>query len=271
MIEELFRIGPVSISPFGVMLMLAFLAAYAQLAWGLARTGAGDAEDASSLMLWAGIAGILGGKVYYAALYGDWRLLFDRAGIVWYGGFVAGALAVLWAIRRRGLPAWRAADAAGPGLALGYAVGRVGCFLVGDDYGVPTDRPWGVVFPVGPTPTRAALLEREFGVDLPPGTPPDALVAVHPTQLYEVAMALAIWAVGVWLLRRGARPGRTALVVVGLLAVERFVVEFFRAKDDRFFAGFTLAQLISVAVLLLVAAVWAWHRGRGPRADARAA
>jgi phosphatidylglycerol:prolipoprotein diacylglycerol transferase len=267
MIRELFHIGPVSISPFGVMLMLAFLAAYAQLAWGLRRTGAGEAEDASSLMLWGGLAGIAGGKVYYAILYGDWRLLFDRAGIVWYGGFIGGAAAILWIIHRRRLAAWSAADAAAPALALGYVIGRVGCFLVGDDYGVPTDKPWGVVFPVGPTPTRAGLLEREFGVELPPGTPADALVPVHPTQLYEVAMTLPIWALGCWMLVRGARPGRTVLVVVALLAVERFIVEIFRAKDDRFFGAFTLAQLISALLLATVGAFWAWHRRRGPGAQ----
>ena len=93
MIRELFHLGPLSLSPFGVMLMLAFLAAYAQLAWGLRTLEAGDADDASTLMLWAGLAGIVGGKVYYAALYHDWHLLFDRSGLVWYGGFAAGLLA----------------------------------------------------------------------------------------------------------------------------------------------------------------------------------
>src|SRR6185436_20684710 len=105
-IRELFHIGPVSISPFGVMLMLAFLAAYAQLSWGLKRLGAGNADDASTLMLWGGLAGIVGGKVYYAVLYRDWHLLFDRSGLVWYGGFVLGTAAVVWVIWRRRLPAW---------------------------------------------------------------------------------------------------------------------------------------------------------------------
>ncbi|HVS04534.1 MAG TPA: prolipoprotein diacylglyceryl transferase, partial [Thermoanaerobaculia bacterium] len=271
MIRELFHIGPLAISPFGVMLMLAFLAAYLQVSWGLKRLGVGDAEDASSLMLWGGLAGVVGGKVYYALLYQDWRLLFDRSGLVWYGGFLAGTAAVLWTMRRRRLPPWHTADAMAPGLALGYAIGRIGCFLVGDDYGIPTDAPWGVVFPVGLPPTTAGWLRQEFGVELP-GVPADALVAVHPTQLYETAVAGAIWLLGLSLLRRPTRPGTVALVTVGLLSVERFAVELLRAKDDRFFGYLTLAQLISVAVLLVVVGVAVGRRRRGaPPSPAEAA
>jgi phosphatidylglycerol---prolipoprotein diacylglyceryl transferase len=260
-IRELFSIGPLSISPFGVMLMLAFLAAYAQLAWGLKRLGAGDADDASTLMLWAGLAGIVGGKIYYAALYRDWRLLFDRSGLVWYGGFVAGTLAVLYVMHRRRLPAWRTADAASLGLALGYAIGRIGCFLVGDDYGKPTDLPWGVAFPVGLPPTRAGELREQFGAEIPSSVPDGALVPVHPTQLYETLLALAIWAVGIWLLQRRPREGRVVLTVVALLAIERFGIEFLRAKDDRFFGPFTLAQVISLLVLVVAVVLLARRPG----------
>lgn len=263
MIRELFHIGPLSISPFGVMLMLAFLAAYWQLAWGLKRLEAGDSDDASTLMLWAGLTGIVGGKVYYAILYEDWRLLFDRSGLVWYGSFLAGAAAVLWVMRRRRLPAWRTADAAALGLALGYAIGRVGCFLVGDDYGRPTDLPWGVAFPVGLPPTRAGFLRSEFGLDIPAEIPPETLMRVHPTQIYETLAALAIWGIGHWLLRRQPRAGTVALAVLGLLAVERFLVEIVRAKDDRFFGPLTLAQTISLALLLAVAALLVWRRRPG--------
>ena len=72
-----------------------------QLRWGLKHLQAGDAEDASAILLAAVLGGILGAKLYYAALYRDWRLVFDRAGLVWYGGFILGALAVLWVARRR--------------------------------------------------------------------------------------------------------------------------------------------------------------------------
>jgi phosphatidylglycerol:prolipoprotein diacylglycerol transferase len=263
MIRELFSIGPVSISPFGVMLMLAFLAAYWQLAWGMKRLQAGDADDASALMLWAGLVGIAGGKVYYAILYHDWRLLFDRSGLVWYGSFLAGAAAVLLVMRRRRLPGWATADAAALGLSLGYAIGRVGCFLVGDDYGRPTNLPWAVAFPEGIPPTRAGYLRSELGADIPLDVPDDALLRVHPTQVYETLAALAIWGIGHWVLRREPRRGTLALTVLALLAVERFLVEMVRLKDDRFFGPLTLAQTISMTLFVVVVALALWRRRRG--------
>ncbi len=253
MIRELFSIGPVAISPFGVFLVAAFLGAYATLRWNAKRLELGNEEDASALLLAAGLGGVAGGKIYYAALYGDWRLLFDRSGLVWYGALVLGAAAVLWASRRRGLPFARVADAGAPAVAVGYAIGRIGCFLVGDDYGRPTDLPWGVGFPEGlPGPTTAGFLRAEYGLELP-GVDAAELVAVHPTQLYETLAGLLAAIVGIWLIRRRPAPGMVAVAVFSLLAAERFGVEFLRLKDDRFIAGFTLAQLISIAVLLFLA------------------
>ena len=251
MIRELFSIGPVAISPFGVLLVAAFLAAYATLSWSAKRLGVGNEEDASALLLAAGIGGVVGGKIYYAALYGDWRLLFDRSGLVFYGALVLGALAVWWTARRRKLSFPRVADAGAPAVAVGYAIGRIGCFLVGDDYGRPTDLPWGVGFPEGlPGPTTAGFLRAEYGLELA-GVDAAALVPVHPTQLYETLAGLIAAAVGIWLIRRRPAPGVVALTVLSLLALERFGVEFLRLKDDRFFAGLTLAQVISIALLVL--------------------
>lgn len=268
MIQELFHIGPLPISPFGVLLVAAFVGAFLQLRWGLRRLEIGDDEDANALLFAAGVGGIVGGKVYYAILYQDWRLLLNRSGLVWYGGLILGTLAVLLTLRLRRLPGWATADAAAPSLALGYAVGRLGCFFVGDDYGVPTELPWGVAFPVGPVPTKAGWLRSEFGIDVPAEIPGDELLAVHPTQLYETLTCLGIWFVGVWLLRRGAGRGRTALLTLGLLGLERFGVEFLRAKDDRWFGGFTLAQLLSVAVVAVVVGVWLARRRAGGVAEA---
>ncbi len=264
MISELFHIGPLSVSPFGVMLVAALFAASLQLRWGLRQVGSSAsraADDAAALLLAGAVGGIVGGKAYYALLYGDWHLLYSRAGLVWYGGFLVGAAAVLLVMRRRRMPLWQSADATAPALALGYGVGRIGCLLVGDDYGVPTDLPWGMTFPEGPIPTVASAMEREFGVDLPPEVAADALVAVHPTQIYETVTALLIFWFGRSLLARGTAPGGVALPVVGLLSLERFLVEFLRAKDDRFFGVLTVAQLIAIAILLLVASLWL-HRRR---------
>jgi phosphatidylglycerol:prolipoprotein diacylglycerol transferase len=237
------------------MLVVAFLAAYWQLARGLRALGVAKgeaAEAASSIVVAGGLGGILGAKVYYAILNWDWRLLLERYGLVWYGGFLLGTAAILWTLRRRRMPLWPTLDAATPALALGYGLGRVGCFLVGDDYGVPTTLPWGVAFEQGLPPTTAWHLRREFGVAVPADVPGSTLMRVHPTQLYETAMALVIWAVGIALLRRKPRPGGVALPVFALLACERFAIEFLRAKDDRFLGPLTVAQAISLAVLVAI-------------------
>lgn len=262
MIREIFHIGSFSISPFGVMLVFSFLGSYLQLRWGMKRLGIGDEEDASALVFAAGVGGIVGAKVYYAILNMDWRLLFDRSGLVWYGGFILGATGVIWMMRRRRLPAWPMMDVATPALALGYAIGRIGCFLVGDDYGRPTDLPWGVAFKYGLPETTAGNLRDMFGVQIPANISDGTLMRVHPTQLYETAMALTIWGVGVWLFKRRTQPGTVALTILGLLAVERFLVEMLRAKDDRFFAGFTLAQVISILVFVTVLGIGWYRRGR---------
>ncbi len=266
MIQELFRIGSFAISPFGVLLVFAFLGSYVQLLSGMRRLGIGDDEDASALVFAAGVGGIVGAKAYYAILNKDWHLLFDRSGLVWYGGFLLGAAAVLFTMYKRNLFRWGLADVASLALALGYAIGRIGCFLVGDDYGRPTDKPWGVEFPVGLPPTTAGEMRQMFGVDIPAGIADNEMMRVHPTQLYETLSCLAIWAFGLWLFRRQVRDGepagKVALVVLSLLAVERFLVEILRAKDDRFFGSFTLAQLISVALVVVFAGIAVARRRR---------
>ena len=271
MIQELFRFGPIVISPFGVLLVLALFSGYLQLKRGMKRLGIGDEDDASSILFAAGVGGILGAKIYYAILYQDWHLLFDRSGLVWYGGFMLATAAVFWVIRRRRLPVWPLLDAATPALALGYGVGRIGCFLVGDDYGRPSDLPWAIGFANGLPPTTAGYLRSEFGLAIPAGVPDDQLLRVHPTQLYETGLALVIAWIGWRLLSgpQGRLPGRTALAVFAGLAVERFLVEFVRAKDDRFLAGLTLAQAISLAILALLLVLWVRRREVWSRAESR--
>ena len=271
MIQELFRFGPIVISPFGVLLVLALFSGYLQLKRGMKRLGIGDEDDASSILFAAGVGGILGAKIYYAILYQDWHLLFDRSGLVWYGGFMLATAAVFWVIRRRRLPVWPLLDAVTPALALGYGVGRIGCFLVGDDYGRPSDLPWAIGFANGLPPTTAGYLRSEFGLAIPAGVPDDQLLRVHPTQLYETGLALVIAWIGWRLLSgpQGRLPGRTALAVFAGLAVERFLVEFVRAKDDRFLAGLTLAQAISLAILALLLVLWVRRREVWSRAESR--
>lgn len=259
---ELFKIGGFVVSTYGLMLVVAFVAAYSQLRWGFRKLAVGDEEDAAALVFWAGLSGILGSKLYYALLVGSWQALFDRAGLVWYGGFLLAVVALLWVVRRRQLPRWLAIDVMVLALAIGYSLGRIGCLLVGDDYGAPTDLPWAIAFPLGSPPSTVENL-RALGMPVDPGLAAGTVLAVHPTQIYETLGAFAIWLIGHAYLRRRPPAGATGMLVLALLGLERFLVELVRAKDDRFFGGFTLAQLISIGILAVCVALFL-RRRRAP-------
>jgi phosphatidylglycerol:prolipoprotein diacylglycerol transferase len=249
MFPTLIKIGSFEITTFGLMMFLAFLIGGWVLSRQLRRYGIDD-DVASSIVMAAAIGGILGAKIYYAILFRDWHLLFERAGLVWYGGMIGGSAAVSWVIVRRRVDFLRAADAVAPAAAIGYCLGRIGCFLVGDDYGAPTSSWVGVAFPKGAPPTTAASL-REFGVRIDPSIPPDQVLRVHPTQIYESASALLMFLI-LW--RYNSRPharGRAGGLFLIMLGVERFLVEIVRAKDDRFLGPFTIAQLISVICVVV--------------------
>src|SRR5256885_4445643 len=154
MFPTLLRIGNFEITTFGLMMFVAFVVG----GWILTRQFRryGLSEDlASSMVMVGAIGGIVGAKIYYAILFRDWHLLFDRAGLVWYGGMIGGTLAVTVLILKRRADYLNVADATAPGLSLGYGLGRIGCFLVGDDYGRPTSSWIGVAFPKGSPPTAA--------------------------------------------------------------------------------------------------------------------
>jgi phosphatidylglycerol---prolipoprotein diacylglyceryl transferase len=248
MYPTLVKIGNFELTSFGVMMAAAFFVAGWILSREFRRRSIPD-DYAWSVVVYAAIGGILGAKIYYAILYRSWDALFSRAGLVWYGGLIGGLLAVTWYLKNQRINWFVAADAVAPALALGYGVGRVGCFLVGDDYGRPTDSWVGIAFPEGLPPTTAYYL-REFGADVDPTLPGDTLLKVHPTQLYEVGGALLIYFVLTWLVRRRPASGMVFGVFLVLFGIERFLVEILRAKDDRFIGMFTVAQLISVVLVV---------------------
>lgn len=262
-------IGRLTITSFGVMMALAFLAAYQVSRLEFDRMGK-DPELAADLLLGALLGGIVGAKLYYVFLNWDLTvqnplgMLFSRAGLVWYGGLIGGTIGVIVMIRRRGERILPVGDALAPAVALGYAIGRIGCFLVGDDYGRPTDSWVGVAFPDGAPPSTAGNLREGFGVAIPDSIPDAAVLEVHPTQLYEVGLSLLIFAV-LWRLR-GERPvGRIFALWLVLAGFERFAVEFFRAKDDRFFGALTLAQMFSLALVGL--GFWLMNRDAPTASD----
>jgi len=227
----LFRIGSFEITSFGVLVAIGALVGIWIFQRELRRASLPDSGVDAAI---AGVlGGLLGAKLLWTIEHAAGPepltgLLFSRGGMSWFGGLIGGVGAgVLW-LRRRGVPVMAGLAAASPGLAIGHAIGRIGCFLVGDDYGRPTDLPWGMAFPKGLPPT-----------DIP----------VHPTQLYEMALLLPI----AWLLIRWRRNGVADRVVFGrymvLAGVVRFGIEFVRVNEP--VAGpFTLAQLISAGVAI---------------------
>jgi phosphatidylglycerol:prolipoprotein diacylglycerol transferase len=229
MYPTLFRIGNFDVTTFGVMVAIGALVGLWIFGRELARSGLpASASDAAM----AGVfGGLLGAKLLWVAEHvGDepfFDLLFSRGGMSWFGGFAGGILTAISVMKWQRLPLLATLAAATPALAIGHALGRIGCFLVGDDYGRPSDLPWAVAFPRGLPPTD---------------------VRVHPTQLYEMA---ALFVVG-WLLIRWRRRGVADAIVLGrylvLAGAIRFAIEFLRV-NERILGPFTLAHLVSLALI----------------------
>jgi len=258
------HLGPLEVTGYGLMLMVAFLMGGWLIARQLRERQLRE-EYAADIVAAAVIGGIIGAKLWYVALTRDPGALFSRGGLVWYGGFIGGALAVILNGWRLKVPLRWTMQIAAPALAAAYALGRVGCFLVNDDYGRPSSLPWAVRFPEGLPPSTAGNLHQLFGVPIPAGTDPSTVLAVHPTQLYEVAAMLLAFGV-LWVLRKQGKPvGWLFGLYLVLAGVERFLVEIVRAKDDRFLGPFTLAQLTSVVLVIIgTALLMLWRRREGP-------
>lgn len=261
MYPTLFRIGDFAVSSFGLMIFLSFVVGAWVLAGQLRRRDM-NPELAWDLLVWIAVGGILGAKVYYLALHVQDVIanpigsVFSRGGFVWYGGLIGGVTAYYWQVHRRGLPLGIMFDATAPALALAYAIGRVGCFLVGDDYGLPTDSWVGIAFPEGAPPSTAGYL-RSVGAEIPAGIPDSQVVAVHPTQLYEVGAALVMFAILWKVAGRKWQPGRLFGLYLALYGVERFLIEFVRAKSDRILIGLSTSQVASLLLLAIAVVLWA--------------
>ena len=262
MYPELFRIGDFPVNTYGVLLALAFLAALLVSA----RLGARDGlprERVFDLGLWLLLAAIVGSKVLLLVVEPEYRaaplrllsLDFLRSGGVFYGGFLGAVLTAYVLVRRYELPWWRTADAFAPGIALGQAIGRQGCFAAGCCWGKPTTLPWGVRF-------------SELGQQVT-GVPIDA--HLHPTQLYESFAAFLFFALLIWLHRRKTFDGQIILAYGVLYGATRFVIEFFRDDPRGDILGLTslthlsTSQLISllVGITSLVVLIIRWRRASG--------
>jgi phosphatidylglycerol:prolipoprotein diacylglycerol transferase len=260
------HVGPIAITGYGLMMMAAFLMAGWAIQLDLRSRGLSD-DYAADIVVGAVIGGLVGAKLWYVALTADLGSLFARGGFVWYGGFLGGVAGVLLAGWLKKVPPRFTMDLCAAPLALGYAVGRIGCFLVNDDYGLSSSLPWAMKFPKGLPPSTVSALTH-MGESFPPGTDPNLVVAVHPTQIYETVAMLLVFA---WLWHRRRHGHTTGWLFAAYLifaGIERFLVEFVRAKDDRFLGAFTIAQVTSL--ILVLAGIYLLRRWNKPESAADA-
>ncbi|HXY20545.1 MAG TPA: prolipoprotein diacylglyceryl transferase [Gemmatimonadales bacterium] len=245
----LIHLGRFTVTGYGIMMMVGFLVAGWIYSRELRRRSL-DPAIAWDTVVIAVAGGLIGSKVYFAIAVGRLSAVFSRGGLVWYGGLAGGTLAVLAYMWLKKLPVRTLLDLISPSLVVGYLLGRVGCFMVNDDYGLPSRLPWAVAFPQGSPPSTAAVMSQQFHATIPAGAHPGDVLTVHPTQLYEIALSLVVF----WLLWRRRDHRHAAGWLFGayllLTAAERFVVEFFRAKDDRILGAITVAQILSAGLIV---------------------
>jgi phosphatidylglycerol---prolipoprotein diacylglyceryl transferase len=266
------HLGWLTIPTFGLMVAAAMVAAYYVLRADLARRGIAPTTSglAEAFIAVPCLAGIVGAKLYHvlespAELFANpLGEIFSQFGFAWFGGLIAGMAAFVWVAGKHRIPLLVAFDAGSPAAALGYGIGRIGCFLSGDgDYGIPTSLPWGISFPNGLVPTDQR---------------------VHPTPIYELIVACVIawvlWRLGSsartrsanWAsaeeqlrtedagLNRGAtKPGTVFAAYLVLTGAARFLVEFIRI-NPRSFLGMTNAQAASIACIIMGATLWLWPK-----------
>jgi phosphatidylglycerol---prolipoprotein diacylglyceryl transferase len=252
------NVGPLALPTYGILLVLGMLAGL----WVVTRQArkAGLAPEViTDMAVYAIIAGLIGAKVlllivewpYYSRNPRDLVSLFQSGG-VFYGGLLGAIPVAFWYARRHHLDGWKTADVLAPGVVVGQAVGRLGCFMAGCCYGKPADVPWAVTF-------------RDLYANRNVGTPLDT--PLHPTQIYESLACFLILAVLLWMAPRKKFHGQVVLAYVFLYSVARFIVEMFRGDAVR---GFVLGGRLStsqfIAVLMVVAVAlvlpYLWRRKR---------
>jgi len=252
---ELFRLGPLTINWYGVMLALAFLVG----TWTAGRraplTGIAG-EKIVDAGLWLILGGIIGARIFYVVSYWDtlmadplfpkapWAEVFmvQRGGLVYYGGLIGASLACIAFTRKRNLPLWKVADVLTPSIALGYAFGRVGCLLRGCCYGRTCDLPWAIRFP-------------EDNPYHPPTDP------VHPTQIYDSLLNLVFYLALALLYRRKRFDGQIFATYLMGYALLRSFEELFRGDyaPAQLRGGLTPAHLVSIGIFV-AGAVLFWMR-----------
>jgi len=246
MYPELFRIGNFPITTYGIFLAVGMLLAL----FVASRLGARDGiprERIYDIGLWTLIGGLVGSKLlmFFVEDHVDvFSLDFLRSGGVYWGGFLGGFAALALLIRFYKLPFWKVADAFAPGVALGQAFGRQGCFSAGCCWGKETGLPWGVHF---------TELGHEY-TGVPIYGPDGSDLYLHPTQLYESFFMLAVFAFLFWLHRKKKFNGQILIAYAIIYSIFRFSIEFIRddPRGDLFglttMTGLSTSQMISLIV-----------------------
>lgn len=253
MLPRLFHIGSFGIPTYGVLVALGVLLGL----WISVRNSEKQgikAENAWDFGIAVVLAGIIGSKILYILV--DWRAYAEhpreifslstlQAGGVFSGGLIGAFLVAWWFVRKHHMPELATCDAFSPGLAMGHAIGRLGCFAAGCCYGKPTTHFWGVTFT---NPLAAQYV----------GTPLN--IALEPTQLFESGAELIIFAILTWMFARKKFDGQVFGAYLFLYGIARFLIEFLRDDPGRggpYFGGLLSGtQLIAIGLVLTGGIIW---------------
>jgi len=279
MYPVLLEIGPIQISSFGAMIVAAFLTTNYLLKKKFIQYGY-NPEYADDIIFRAALGGILGAKIYYLLenmgngayenVYGLVDIFYGivsfdpnmisngimafGGGLVFLGGLIGGLILVSHYIIKKSLDWLTMADIIAPFIALGHAIGRIGCLLVGDDYGIPTNLPWGMKFPDGLPKTTF----ESFKINYPEVFYSDSfqaaysvgdIIAVHPTQIYEMILYFFIYLFLNRMLDKKHFKGEIFMNYLFLAGFARFMVEFIRV-NPKYLLDLSGAQIISVAMMI---------------------
>jgi len=245
MYPVLFKIGPITIYTYGVMVALGFIIGL-YLAAREAKKEDIKPDNIINLFFWVIISGHIGARIVY--IFTEWeyfleyplRIVFANEGFVFYGGFIAAFLGAFWYLKRQKIDVWKTADVIAPSIAIGHAIGRIGCFFYGCCYGKPTNSWIGILFP--------------------PESPAGQLgVPVIPTQLISSFVLLVIFFILVIARRYSKFFGQIFWLYVLLYAAARFVIEFFRGDPRGHIWIFSTSQFIAI---FMIAAALIWGRFR---------
>jgi phosphatidylglycerol:prolipoprotein diacylglycerol transferase len=256
MYPRLLELGPFTVYTYGVLLAAAFLLGL-KLATTRAKRRGLDSGRVLDLGIYIIVAAIVGGKLLLLATdFAAFRanpaeiLSLARSGGVFYGGLILAALIAFWYMRRHALPLWTTFDVFAPGIALGHAVGRLGCLMAGCCWGHPTHVSWAITFS---DPFTGGYVGTPLGVPL------------HPTQIYEALAETAILMFLLWLERGRGRnfAGRTFWTYILLYGLSRYTIEFFRGDPRGSVWIFSTSQFISVILVPLSVIMLAHLAGRG--------